>query len=87
MSRRSLVHAACNAMLIAEVCTPGLRQCCILVVRLCGLQAPPGAQVLDVAGKLLLPGGIDPHTHLHFPFMGHVAADDFLRWGGCALCL
>ena len=64
----------------------GLRQFCILVARLCGLQAPPGAQILDVTGKLVLPGGIDPHTHLHFPFMGHVAADDFLRCDG-VLCL
>ncbi|MGH8269605.1 MAG: dihydropyrimidinase, partial [Steroidobacteraceae bacterium] len=34
------------------------------------LQAPAGAQVLDAAGQLLLPGGIDPHTHMQLPFMG-----------------
>jgi cytosine/adenosine deaminase-related metal-dependent hydrolase len=27
-----------------------------------------------------MPGGIDPHTHLKFAFMGTVAADDF-AWG------
>ena len=86
MCRHSLVHAGCNQLLLAKVTMPGLRQCCTLVVRRCGLQAPSGAQVLDVTGKLVLPGGIDPHTHLHFPFMGQLAADDFLRWG-TMLCL
>ncbi len=27
-----------------------------------------------------MPGGIDPHTHLEFAFMGTVSADDF-EWG------
>jgi dihydropyrimidinase len=27
-----------------------------------------------------MPGGIDPHTHLEFAFMGTVTADDF-EWG------
>jgi dihydropyrimidinase len=40
-------------------------------------QAPAGAEVLDAGGRLLLPGGIDPHTHMQLPFMGTVAADDF----------
>ncbi len=40
-------------------------------------QAPAGAQTLDASGRLLLPGGIDPHTHMQLPFMGTVAADDF----------
>ena len=41
------------------------------------LQAPAGVQVLDAGGQLVLPGGIDPHTHMQLPFMGTVAADDF----------
>lgn len=41
------------------------------------LQAPTGAQVLDAGGQLVLPGGIDPHTHMQLPFMGTVAVDDF----------
>ncbi len=41
------------------------------------LQTPAGAQVLDAGGRLLLPGGIDPHTHMQLPFMGTVAVDDF----------
>jgi len=34
-------------------------------------------EVLDAAGKYLIPGGIDPHTHLDMPFGGTVSADDF----------
>lgn len=34
-------------------------------------------QTLDAAGKLVIPGGIDPHTHLDMPFGGTVSADDF----------
>ncbi len=41
------------------------------------LQAPQGVEVLDAGDLLVLPGGIDPHTHMQLPFMGTVAADDF----------
>ncbi|MFZ0500983.1 MAG: dihydropyrimidinase [Steroidobacteraceae bacterium] len=41
------------------------------------LQAPTGVQVLDAGGQLVMPGGIDPHTHMQLPFMGTVAVDDF----------
>jgi dihydropyrimidinase len=34
-------------------------------------------QVIDAAGKLVMPGGIDVHTHLELPVMGTVASDDF----------
>src|SRR5271163_94790 len=34
-------------------------------------------RVLDAAGLLLLPGGIDVHTHLDMPFGGTTSADDF----------
>lgn len=26
-------------------------------------------KVIDVTGKVLVPGGIDPHTHFHLPFV------------------
>jgi dihydropyrimidinase len=41
------------------------------------LQAPAGAQVLDAGGQYVMPGGIDPHTHMQLPFMGSVTMDDF----------
>jgi len=34
-------------------------------------------QVLNASGKLVLPGGIDVHTHLDMPFGGTTSADDF----------
>src|ERR1044072_8438430 len=34
-------------------------------------------QTLDASGKLVIPGGIDPHTHMELPFGGTEAADDF----------
>ena len=34
-------------------------------------------QVLDASGKLVLPGGIDVHTHLDMPFGGTTSTDDF----------
>jgi dihydropyrimidinase len=33
-------------------------------------------QVIDATGKYVLPGGIDPHTHLDMPFGGTVTIDD-----------
>ena len=33
-------------------------------------QAPAGCETLDASGQYLLPGGIDPHTHMQLPFMG-----------------
>lgn len=42
-----------------------------------GLEAPAGAQIVDAGSRLVMPGGIDPHTHMQLPFMGTVASDDF----------
>jgi dihydropyrimidinase len=36
-----------------------------------------GEKVLDASGCYIMPGGIDPHTHLEMPFMGTYSADDF----------
>lgn len=41
------------------------------------IDTPPGAQVVDAGGQYVMPGGIDPHTHMQLPFMGTVASDDF----------
>ncbi len=42
-----------------------------------GLEAPAGATVIDAGGAFVMPGGVDPHTHMEMPFMGTVSADDF----------
>lgn len=34
-------------------------------------------EVLDASGCYVMPGGIDPHTHLEMPFMGTYSSDDF----------
>src|SRR6202051_354642 len=44
------------------------------------LDAPAGAEVIEAGGCYVMPGGIDPHTHLEFAFMGGLTADDF-EWG------
>ncbi len=36
-----------------------------------------GDEILDAAGCYVMPGGIDPHTHLEMPFMGTYSSDDF----------
>ncbi|MFY7778881.1 MAG: dihydropyrimidinase [Elstera sp.] len=41
------------------------------------LEAPAGAEIIDAGGQYVMPGGIDPHTHMELPFMGTVASEDF----------
>ncbi|ABQ60222.1 dihydropyrimidinase [Brucella suis 63/252] len=36
-----------------------------------------GDEVIDASGCYVMPGGIDPHTHLQMPFMGTYSSDDF----------
>ena len=33
--------------------------------------------VIDASGKLVMPGGIDPHVHLDMPFMGTYSSDNY----------
>ncbi|WP_404376105.1 dihydropyrimidinase [Vreelandella aquamarina] len=49
------------------------------------LDVPTTAEVIDANGQYVMPGGIDPHTHMQFPFMGTVASDDFYTGTAAAL--
>jgi dihydropyrimidinase len=49
------------------------------------LAAPPGAEVVDAAGKLVFPGFIDPHVHIYLPFMGTYAKDTYATASRAAL--
>ena len=49
------------------------------------LVAPTGALVVDAGGQYVMPGGIDPHTHMQLPFMGTVTMDDFYTGTAAAL--
>ena len=57
------------------------------------LDAPAGATIIDAGGAYVMPGGIDPHTHMELPFMGTVASEDFFTGtsaaaaGGTTSCI
>jgi dihydropyrimidinase len=36
----------------------------------------PNAEIIDAAGKLIMPGGVDPHVHLDLPMFDTVSSDD-----------
>ncbi|RNC80979.1 MAG: dihydropyrimidinase [Phycisphaera sp.] len=38
---------------------------------------PAETEVIDAVGKYVFPGFIDPHVHIHLPFMGTNAKDDY----------
>ncbi|KAM3303643.1 dihydropyrimidinase [Capsicum chacoense] len=42
-------------------------------------------KVIDATGKFVMPGGIDPHTHLAMEFMGSETIDDFFSGQAAAL--
>ncbi|MBO86297.1 MAG: dihydropyrimidinase [Deltaproteobacteria bacterium] len=57
------------------------------------LDAPAGARIIDAGGAYVMPGGIDPHTHMELPFMGTTASEDFFTGtsaaaaGGTTMCI
>ena len=36
----------------------------------------PDVEIVDAEGKLIMPGGIDPHTHFDLPMFDTVSSDD-----------
>ncbi|HWN67336.1 MAG TPA: dihydropyrimidinase [Haliangium sp.] len=49
------------------------------------LDVSPGDEVIDASGCYVMPGGIDPHTHMELPVMGTVTVDDFFTGTAAAL--
>ncbi|XP_074597688.1 collapsin Response Mediator Protein isoform X2 [Brevipalpus obovatus] len=49
------------------------------------LIVPGGCRIIDAKGHFVLPGGIDPHTHLEGTFMGVTSVDDFYHGTKAAL--
>ncbi len=43
-------------------------------------------EVVDAAGKYVLPGAIDAHTHLAMPFGGTISSDDYFAGTRAAAC-
>lgn len=50
-----------------------------------GLEAPPGAEVIEAAGKLVFPGFIDPHVHAYLPLKNVTAKSDYAACTRAAL--
>lgn len=51
------------------------------------LEPPTDCEILDGSGQYLMPGGIDPHTHMQLPFMGTVASEDFFSGTAAGLAV
>jgi len=49
------------------------------------IEAPSEARIVDAGGQLVMPGGIDPHTHMELPFMGTTASEDFFSGTSAAM--
>ena len=43
------------------------------------MQGDSSTRIINAKGKLVMPGGIDPHTHLDAPMMNSISSDDFFR--------
>ena len=43
-------------------------------------------ETVDATGKYILPGAIDPHTHIEMPFMGTTSSDDWKTGSVAAAC-
>ncbi|KAL5833360.1 hypothetical protein ACOSQ3_017034 [Xanthoceras sorbifolium] len=57
----------------------------IIVAIMPNIKVGDDVTVLDAIGKYVMPGGIDPHTHLAMEFMGTETIDDFFSGQAAAL--
>src|ERR1017187_802874 len=51
-----------------------------------GKIAGDAKKVVDARGKVVVPGGIDVHTHFDMPFMGATTIDNFSTGSTAAAC-
>lgn len=49
------------------------------------LEPPTACEIIDAGGQYVMPGGIDPHTHMELPFMGTVASESFYSGTAAAM--
>ncbi|MBK7096863.1 MAG: amidohydrolase family protein [Saprospiraceae bacterium] len=49
------------------------------------IDIPKNVKVLNAEGKFLIPGGIDPHVHMHLPVPGGFSSDDFYSGSRAAI--
>ena len=50
-----------------------------------GLTDVDADRIINAAGKFILPGGVDPHVHMHLPVAGGYSSDDFFTGSRAAL--
>ena len=49
------------------------------------LPANDADRIIDATGMIVLPGGVDPHVHMHLPSPAGFSSDDFLSGSRAAL--
>jgi dihydropyrimidinase len=50
-----------------------------------GLAEDDADRIIDASGRYILPGGVDPHVHMHLPVAGDFSSDDFFTGSRAAL--
>ena len=81
---RGVVHAMVLLMKCGTIVTATGKFCTYVAVKEGKIVAigkdldVPAKKIVDVTGKLVLPGALDAHTHMAMPFGGTVSADSYL---------